>query len=306
MADTVHVTDPPYGDVIFQYDDSFDGFLTAVFESYTRKPIPAGIVGQQHQKRLDAQYVTIETDDRKAGRVIDGINRTMRGDAYERIWTGFLSCNPDKADIIYRYIRFGMHVGYRVHLHLTDQRVMEMDKLVKLVGRESGLQIEFVRFSRMEGGVFYGRIEPDNDVLPLMMPFFADRFNAQPFIIHDTRRQTAGVYDTREWYIRSAEGLTMPDFSEDEMQYRALWKRFYNTIAIKERINPNLRRQHMPKKFWKNITEMCMVDDGKPTALPSDLSRAEDSKRFLKPSPLPQDRTGTQMGRDDPVLPQLL
>ena len=208
--------------------------LTAVFESYTRKPVPIRIVGQQHQKRLDVQYITIETDFRKSERVIDGINRIMGGDAYERVWTGFLSCNPDKEDIIYKYIRFGMKVGHKVHFHLTDRRVMNMDKLVKLVGRESSLQIEFVRFSRMEGVVFYGRIEPDNDVLPLMIPFFGDRFNTQPFIIHDTRRQTAGLYDTQEWYIRSAEGITMPEYSDDEMKYRALWKRFYNTIAIKE------------------------------------------------------------------------
>ena len=56
------------------------------------------------------------------------------------------SCNPDKEDIIYKYIRFGMKVGHKVHFHLTDRRVMNMDKLVKLVGRESSLQIEFVRF----------------------------------------------------------------------------------------------------------------------------------------------------------------
>ncbi len=303
MAEILNVTTPPDDYAILHYDDSFEGMLTAVFESYTRKPVPISIVGQQHQKRLDVQYITIETDFRKSERVIDGINRIMGGDAYERVWTGFHSCNPDKEDIIYKYIRFGMKVGHKVHFHLTDRRVMNMDKLVKLVGRESSLQIEFVRFSRMEGGVFYGRIEPDNDVLPLMMPFFADRFNTQPFIIHDTRRQTAGLYDTQEWYIRSAEGITMPEYSDDEMKYRALWKRFYNTIAIKERINPNLRRQHMPKKFWKNIIEMSMVDGAKPTALPSDISRSKDAERFLNPSPLPQDRIGTSAESQELRLP---
>ena len=66
---------------------------------------------------------------------------------------------------------------------------------------------------------------------------------------------------------------------DDEMKYRALWKRFYNTIAIKERINPNLRRQHMPKKFEKYY-QMSMVDGAKPTALPSDISRSKDAERF--------------------------
>ena len=34
------------------------------------------------------------------------------------------------------------------------------------------------------------------------------------------------------------------------------WKRFYDTGAVEARYNPELRRQFMPKRFWKNITEM--------------------------------------------------
>jgi probable DNA metabolism protein len=303
VAETFHVTNAPFGEVVYQYDDSFEGLLTAVFDSYRGKQTPIGIVGQQHQKRLDAQYVNIETDNAKAERVINGINRVMGGNAYEKVWTGFLSCNPDKGNIIYKYIRFGMKKGYRIHQLLTHRWVMDMDKLAKPVGRESSLMIEFIRFSCMEGGVYYGKIEPENHVISLMMPFFVDRFNSQPFIIHDSRHQIAGVYDTREWFIRSAEGLTMPDYSEDEMQYRALWKRFYNTIAIKERINPGLRRQHMPKKYWRHITEMTMTDNAPPTALPSDISRAQIGDRFVRASPYLQDRSSVQISEEALYLP---
>ena len=34
------------------------------------------------------------------------------------------------------------------------------------------------------------------------------------------------------------------------------WKRFYRTIAVESRYNPELRRQFMPKRLWKNITEL--------------------------------------------------
>lgn len=274
MSDVFHVSDAPSGAVCLQYDDSFEGLLTAIFESYSWHPAPGSIVGQQHQKQLGARYVAVGTDDEKAERVIRGIQSKIGGDAYERVWTGFLSCNPEKSNIIYRYIRLGMRLGPSIRRHLTDQRVMDMDKLAALVGRESSQLIEFVRFSRMEGGVYYAKISPEHDVITLMMPFFADRFNSSPFLIHDTGRQIAGVYDTRGWVIRSTEGLTLPAYASDELQYRALWKRFYDTIAIRERVNPGLRRQHMPKKFWRNITEMAMPDNAPPTALPSDISRS--------------------------------
>jgi hypothetical protein len=38
----------------------------------------------------------------------------------------------------------------------------------------------------------------------------------------------------------------VPAFSQEELAYRRLWKGFYDAIAIKERINPDLRRQLMP------------------------------------------------------------
>jgi len=34
-----------------------------------------------------------------------------------------------------------------------------------------------------------------------------------------------------------------------------MWKEYFKTIAIKERINPKLHRQHLPVRFWKYMTE---------------------------------------------------
>ncbi len=276
------------GGIVLQYDDSFEGLLTAIFESYRRKPMPVSVVGAQHQRLLGVEYETITTDDSKAERVIAGIEKTIGGDVYERIWTGFLSCQPDKGDIIYQYIRLGMHLGHAVHQHLTDERVMAMDKLASLVGKESSQLIEFVRFSRMEGGVYYAKIQPDNEVIPLMMPFFVDRFQTHPFIIHDTDRQSAGVSTPQGWFLTSTADMELPSLADDEWDYRRLWKRFYDTIAIKERINPQLRRQHMPKRFWRNITEMTMPETDQEAAsptLPSDISRAAVQNVCFAPQP---------------------
>lgn len=294
MADSFDVTQrsnaAPFNDVVFQYDDSFEGLLTTVFESYTRKTPPTAVVGMQHQQLLGMKYEAIPTDDAKAERVIAGIERVIGGDAYERIWTGFLSGNPDKGNIIHQYLRLGMKLGPAVRRHITDERVIAMDKLASLVGRESSQLIEFVRFSKMEGNVYYARITPENQVLPLMMPHFADRFNIQPFIIHDAVRQLAGVYNTKEWFIVSTEDMQIPALSTDEINYRRLWKGFYDAVAIRERINPALRRQHMPKRFWRNITEMTMMGlsdtpDAKAVPLPSDISRAAVLKAAETSSP---------------------
>jgi hypothetical protein len=35
-----------------------------------------------------------------------------------------------------------------------------------------------------------------------------------------------------------------------------LWRSYYDTIAIRERLNPKKQRQDMPVKYWKYLTEM--------------------------------------------------
>ena len=48
--------------------------------------------------------------------------------------------------------------------------------------------------------------------------------------------------------------LDRPD--QAELQCQALWRRFYQTIAIPARHNPKCRMSHMPKRYWDNLPEM--------------------------------------------------
>lgn len=46
------------------------------------------------------------------------------------------------------------------------------------------------------------------------------------------------MYDTKEWYITYADEAHIPAITDKEADYRRLWKTFYDTVAIQERINP--------------------------------------------------------------------
>ena len=41
----------------------------------------------------------------------------------------------------------------------------------------------------------------------------------------------------------------------EERDFRRLWRRFYDTIAIEGRENPRCRMTQMPKRFWGTMTE---------------------------------------------------
>ena len=55
--------------------------------------------------------------------------------------------------------------------------------------------------------------------------------------------------------IRPVDDFQMAPPDEKEANYRLLWKRFYDTIAIKERENPRCRMTQMPKRYWNTMTE---------------------------------------------------
>jgi probable DNA metabolism protein len=43
--------------------------------------------------------------------------------------------------------------------------------------------------------------------------------------------------------------------AEDEKLFQELWKGYFSSMTIKERINPKLHRQNLPRRFWKYLTE---------------------------------------------------
>ena len=42
---------------------------------------------------------------------------------------------------------------------------------------------------------------------------------------------------------------------ETELDYRRLWRRFYDTVSIEGRYHPKCRMTHMPKRYWNTMTE---------------------------------------------------
>ena len=70
-----------------------------------------------------------------------------------------------------------------------------------------------------------------------------------------TAHHEALFYAAGQAVIRPLADFQMAPPDETEAHYRLLWKRFYDTIAIRERENPQLRMTHMPKRYWGTMTE---------------------------------------------------
>ena len=120
-------------------------------------------------------------------------------------------------------------------------------------------ETEFIRFQELEQGVLFSRIGPKNNVIPFVMPHFADRLCVENFMIYDENRELFGVHPAKEeWYLVSARGDLMPEafrWSSKEEEYQDLFRAFHETIGIKERENKRLQRQMCAYRYQDYMME---------------------------------------------------
>lgn len=244
-------------DVIYLYDGSFDGLLSAIFKSYYSHEIPLSIEEDKNiQGAMFCDYLVVRTDLKKAERVSEAICKKISYKVWENLYYTYLSDTEQKGRLCLDYVRAGFHFGKKVNSYMYIDCIAKVMDSVLRVKNEAHKFIEFVRFSEVDGGIYYSEIEPECHVLPLISSHFAKRFPAMPWMIHDTKRHLCMVYNGCECYLRETEGLPKINYTDDEKEYRKLWKNFYDTITIEERKNEKCRMGHMPKRYWKNLTEM--------------------------------------------------
>ena len=250
---------------VFAYDNTFEGLLTLVFESYQRKQFPDEILsGEGTQSVLFASTNTITTDERKAERVWKGIISHSSEENAHRIYRVSLSGLSDTPMLLIKYIRLVIDSNKNEETNFSEPVVVEFNKLHQKVCKEAHRINMFVRFQKTVEGSYYASFAPMYDVLPLCIPHFRDRFADQPWIIYDLKRNYGFMYDLKtvsrvvfnDLKVNAQNGqLHSSLMSEDEKLFQQLWKQYYHSICIQERKNDKVHRQFLPKRFWKYLPE---------------------------------------------------
>ncbi len=247
---------------IFVCPDSFEGILCGVYDAWMSRLGHANValeLADTGNLRLFAEYRQVEETAEKAEKVMKVVRRKAGQEVCERIFRASLSCEEQKADRIYRFLIYALHVGPGIVNMLQIPAVYELFRMNRFVENESRSLIEFIRFSQTEGGILFGTVGPKNDVITLMAPHFADRLNAENWIIYDENRRRAAVHRALEGWV----AIQLPDdsfrkrllASSDQAEFESLWKTFHERIAIAERRNPLCQRNHLPLRFRPYMTE---------------------------------------------------
>lgn len=233
------------------------GLLSCIHESYLLHEKPDRIISGVHlQESLLDKNIIMSTNISKAEKLISMINRYISASALMKIFHVFLSDDEDTGMIIYKYLDLGWKVGSRIHISLSDDRVINTDNLCRKVDGERHRMLGLLRFRQLAGDIFYAPVEPVHNILVLLVPHFIERLPCQNWIIHDVRRGMAALYNKKDWIVTEFHMTNSPILHDDELFYQTLWKEYFNDIAIGSRFNPKLQKSNMPMKYWKYLVEM--------------------------------------------------
>jgi probable DNA metabolism protein len=229
------------------------------------KIVPDKILGSEDQQTfLFAESHTIITDETKADRVWKGLHKKISDQACKTLFVVYLSELPYIEITIFNYVRKAMESKISIENNFGDTHVMQVSQLFKKVAREAERVRMFVRFQKTEDNIYFAGFDPKYNVIPLAIRHFKKRFSDQQWIVYDIHRKYGFYYDLKDvTEIRFDDSKIHPVtgkiddsvLSEDEKLFQKLWKIYFKEIEIKERHNPKLHRQLMPKRFWKYLPE---------------------------------------------------
>lgn len=236
--------------IIFVYDKTFEGLLTAVFDAYSRRTFPDLLVteGEPFPLFYD-EAIRIYTDDRKAERVWKGLEKKISKSSLSGLTVTWLSELPEVDLLLFRYIRKAIDAPATIEFNLGDPDILETAKIWKKVNNERLRVMQFFRFQKAADGTYFAAIAPIYNVLPLVLPYAQDRFADQQWLIYDLKREYGYYYDLNDTIeVRFEEkdshlltGLLSEDIMDkDEKLFQSMWKEYFKSIAIKERLNLRL------------------------------------------------------------------
>ncbi len=258
------------------FDGSLAGLLSVVFEVFAN-----GLVVEQLERthryspNMFGEPVTVATDEAHAKRVWEGLG-TFKGFDRELVLRNWLfDTTESDTDIVHLMVRMFREQSVEAAEDYRDEAIFRTKQVHKKMCREIHRTHAFVRFAEAEDGLYFARIDPDFDVLPLAVEHFEDRYQDQEWLIWDGRRDygfwfapghtkavrvelPAGSEVLPEGVSAALPSKAQPNVAaaaSHEDGFQRLWGTYFDSVNIEARKNPKLHKLHVPPRYWRHLTE---------------------------------------------------
>ncbi|WP_293784976.1 TIGR03915 family putative DNA repair protein [uncultured Pedobacter sp.] len=246
------------------FDGSLQGLLSAVFEWFERRPGKVVLQStEMFQPEVFAESFTVITDTIKADRVWAGLQKKLKKEWLRKFYCSYLSEIPEVYNHLFQFSIYIFKHAAGAESNYGNEHVIALSKYAKSVEREKHRMEAFIRFQKTGDGIYYAGIDPDFNVLPLISNHFKNRYADQQWVIYDLKRKYGLHYNliaVEEITISFTSGASKQNpaselMDENEFLYATLWKDYFKSANIVARKNTKLHVQHVPRRYWKYLTE---------------------------------------------------
>ena len=198
----------PWINMVYEYDDSYEGFLCCIYESYANKEFPIAFFSNEEFSLLTLYPVhCVKTDLTHSSRILRSIeSRSAR--AARLLYRAFHTCMADKEACLYRFIQKLYADGPQFLRRTSDEACFPLYKAVRHLSGELEKLRGFVRFSDF-GGILGAEIEPKNRVLPFLRGYFCSRYANEPFFLYDRTHGELLLYCGGRSRIMQVDSITL-------------------------------------------------------------------------------------------------
>ncbi|UZO81076.1 TIGR03915 family putative DNA repair protein [Aquimarina sp. ERC-38] len=248
---------------ILQYDESFDGFLSCIFYIFEYKLSVYDITPLRSETtELFASTTQVFTNPEKSKRVWDKFCELTDKKVQAKVLKAFLSEIKGVENTLGYFIKKVLTEQKDFSIDYGDAEVLKIQQVAKMVHREKHRMEAFIRFQKTKDDLYVATIEPDFNVLPLILKHFESRYADQKWLIFDVKRNYGIFYDlqkvetiTADFFTISNTKIAMEHLAEGELDFQKLWATYFSSVNIKSRKNNKLHLQHIPRRYWKYLTE---------------------------------------------------
>jgi uracil-DNA glycosylase len=164
--------------------------------------------------------------------------------------------DPGRFALLYRLL---WRLAREPHLmsDALDADVARAGGMRKSVERDIHKMHAFVRFREIAGerdGLRIAWFEPDHHILAAAAPFFVRRFA-------NFRWSILTPEHSAHWDLHALSfgpGGRRSDAPAEDA-HEDLWRTYYASVFNPARLKPAAMRQHMPKKYWRNLPESSLI-----------------------------------------------
>jgi probable DNA metabolism protein len=251
------------------YDSTFNGFLSAVFEIYRQHLDVSGFVAERSYEvenetpsDLFALPFHVETSEESANRLRRAIANAASKDVLGLLETCFRSETAGIEMSILAYLRklfAGLDPNYGKNP--SSLEMIPLITIARSVRHEMDNMFGMVRFNKAPDGMYVAEIEPKYDILDMLIGHFRSRYPNGTWAIIDVKRCFGVYYENYRTHFVTVPDPNYVSAHAPPDEFTRMWKSYYDTMAIKERLNPRLLRRCLPVRYWKHLPERSLSGD---------------------------------------------